>query len=143
MVGEFAGNFLLKDQYGNEFELYRNVDRRVLLVFYPKDNTPVCTKQLNHYNNNLEEFEKNKIKVVGINTDTRDSHISFCNQFKLNFPLLIDENKEVSKDYKALNLFGSNKRKLVLINTDKKIIFEQTVLPFRYLNVKQIFRRVK
>ena len=46
MLNETAPNFRLKDQNGNEFELYNNLDQKVLLVFYPKDNSPVCTKQL-------------------------------------------------------------------------------------------------
>ena len=106
MVGDIAKNFSLNDQYGNEFELYNNLDSRILLVFYPKDDSPVCTRQLLNYMQYLKEFEKNNIKIVGINTAQSDSHFSFCNKLKLNFPVLSDISKQVSKNYKALNLLG-------------------------------------
>jgi peroxiredoxin len=125
MVGDISKNFSLKDQDRNQFELYKNLDNRVLLVFYPKDNSPVCTRQLSNYMKYLKEFEKNNIKIVGINTAESDSHFSFCNKLKLNFPVLSDISKQISKNYKALNLLGRNKRKLVLIDTNRRIIFEK------------------
>ena len=142
MVGDIAKNFSLKDQHGNEFELYKNLDKRILLVFYPKDDSPVCTKQLVNYEQYLNEFEENNIKVVGINTAASDSHFSFCNKLRLNFPVLSDISKQISKNYKALNLLGMNKRKLVLIDINRRIIFEKAVLPFNYLKAGQILTEV-
>jgi peroxiredoxin Q/BCP len=86
--GDIAPNFILKDENGNDFELYKNLDTQVLLVFYPKDNTLVCSTQLEDYNNNLDDFITNGIKVAGISTDSIESHSKFCNKLKLNFPLL-------------------------------------------------------
>lgn len=143
MVGEIAKNFSLKDQHGNEFELYKNLDKRILLVFYPKDDSPVCTMQLINYEQYLGEFEKNNIKVVGINTAASDSHFSFCNKLRLNFLVLSDISKQISKNYKALNLLGINKRKLILIDTNRRIIFKKAVLPFNYLKAGQILTEVK
>jgi peroxiredoxin Q/BCP len=57
MVGDIAKNFSLKDQNGNVFELYNNLNKRILLVFYPKDDSPVCTLQLSNYKQYLNEFE--------------------------------------------------------------------------------------
>ena len=142
MVGDIAKNFSLKDQHGDEFELYKNLDKRILLVFYPKDDSPVCTLQLANYEQYLNEFRKNNINVVGINTATRDSHFSFCNKLKLNFPVLSDISKQISKNYKALNLLGINKRKLVLIDTNKRILFEEAILSFYYLKAGQILNKV-
>ena len=142
MVGDIAKNFSLKDQYGNEFELYKNLDERILLVFYPKDDSSVCTKQLTNYERYLNKFEENNIKVVGINTAASDSHFSFCNKLGLNFPVLSDISKKISKNYKALNLLGINKRKLVLIDTDRRIIFEKVLFPFYYLKAGQILNEV-
>jgi peroxiredoxin Q/BCP len=142
MVGEIAKNFSLKDQNGNEFDLYNNLDSRILLVFYPKDDSPVCTRRLSNYMQYLKEFEKNNIKIVGINTAESDSHFSFCNKLKLNFPVLCDISKQISKNYKALNLLGRNKRKLVLIGTNRRIIFEKAIFPFYYLNAGQILNEV-
>jgi peroxiredoxin len=142
MIGDIAKNFSLKDQDRNQFELYKNLDNRVLLVFYPKDNSPVCTRQLSNYMKYLKEFEKNNIKIVGINTAESDSHFSFCNKLKLNFPVLSDISKQISKNYKALNLLGRNKRKLVLIDTNRRIIFERAIFPFYYLKAGQILNAV-
>jgi peroxiredoxin Q/BCP len=143
MVGDYAEDFTLNDQNGNEFSLYDNLDKKILLVFYPNDDTPVCNRQLLSYNDHLTEFEKNNIKVVGINTNTVKSHISFCNKLGLNFQLLSDINKEVSRRYKALNLLGINKRKLILVDTDKRIVFKKSVLPSFYLNGKRILNELK
>lgn len=143
MVGDIAKNFSLKDQHGNEFELYKNLYKRILLVFYPKDDSPVCTKQLTNYEQYLTDFEKNNIKVVGINTAASDSHFSFCNKMGLEFPVLSDISKQISKNYKALNLLGINKRKLVLIDTNRRIVFEKVILPFYYLKAGQILNEVK
>ncbi len=143
MVGDIARNFSLKDQHGNEFELYKNLDIRILLVFYPKDDSPVCTKQLTNYEQYLTDFGKNNIKVVGINTAASDSHFSFCNKMGLEFPVLSDISKQISKNYKALNLLGINKRKLVLIDTNRRIVFEKVILPFYYLKAGQILNEVK
>ena len=142
MVGDIAKNFSLKDQHGDEFELYKYLDKRILLVFYPRDDSPVCTLQLSNYEKYLNEFEKNNIYVVGINTAAKDSHFSFCNKLKLNFPVLSDISKQISKNYKALNLLGINKRKLVLIDTNKRILFEEAILSFYYLKAGQILNKV-
>ena len=143
MVAEIAENFTLKDQNGLEFQLYDNLDKRNLLVFYPNDDTPVCSRQLLNYNDYLTEFEQNNIRIVGINTNTVNSHISFCNKLGLKFHLLSDINKDVSRKYKALNLLGINKRKLVLIDTDKTIVFKKTVFPSFYLDGEQILKELK
>ena len=90
----------------------------------------------------MNEFEKNNIYVVGINTTAKDSHFSFCNKLKLNFPVLSDISKQISKNYKALNLLGINKRKLVLIDTNRRIVFEKVILPFYYLKAGQILNEV-
>jgi peroxiredoxin Q/BCP len=143
MVGEIAEDFTLKDQYGNIFNLYENLDENILLVFYPKDDSPVCSMQLSNYQKEHQLLKKSGIKVIGINTNSEKSHKSFCNKLSLQFPLLSDKTKNVSKQFNALNIFGINKRKLVLINRNKKIEFEKTVLPNRYLPASIIIKLVK
>jgi peroxiredoxin len=141
--GDIVENFSLKNQYEADFDLYKNLDKKVLLVFYPKDDTIVCTKQLSNYEQNLIQFEKNNIRVVGVNKDETESHRSFCNKLKLSFPVLSDITGEVSKNFKALNLLGRNKRKLVLINTDRTILFEKVVFSLFYLKSSQLLKEVK
>ncbi len=143
MVGQIAENFRLKDESGRSFDLYENLDTRVLLVFYPKDNSPVCTRQLSDYTVNKGKFSAYHIKVVGINPDSAEQHQKFCGKAGLDFPLLADENKSVSRKFDALNMFGGTRRKLVLIGTDKKILFEKNIFPLFYLNAGQIIEALK
>lgn len=142
-IGDMVENFTLKDQNGNEFDLYKNLDKKILLVFYPKDNSPVCSMQLSEYQLNINDFDKNGIKVIGINTESVDSHLTFCNHRQINFPLLSDVDKKVSRSFDALTLLGLNKRKLVLIDTDKKIKYGQSVAAFRYPGSGYILEKLK
>ena len=137
-----AENFILKDQFNNDFELYKNLDKNILLIFYPKDKSLVCSKQLDNYQKNAALFESSGIKPVGINIESVDSHKSFCAGNKIEFPLLSDRNKEVSRKFKALNIFSVNKRKLVLINTSGEIVYEKTVPSFLYLNTDKILEEL-
>ncbi len=143
MVGKIVEDFTLKDQNSNDFNLYTNLNQKVLLVFYPKDDSLICSRQLTDYNLNLKLFENHNIKVVGINTGNVSEHKSFCEKKGLNFPILSDNDKKISKQYEALNLLGQNKRKLVLIDENKKIIYEQTVLSISYLNTDEIISSLK
>jgi thioredoxin-dependent peroxiredoxin len=145
VIGDIAQDFTLKDQNGNLFSLYNSLNSKILLIFYPKDNTPVCTRQLTDYQINKRVFDNLGINLIGINTGSVESHNSFTKSCYLDFPVLSDPSKEVSSKYKALNFFGGNKRKLVLIGIDKKILFEKDVLSFTYLSsgkLKEIFKRI-
>jgi len=140
--GDIVPNFRLKTMDGKEFELYKNLDQNILLVFYPKDDTPVCSSQLTEYNDNYDEFIRNEIKVVGINADTIQSHANFCKKLNLKFPLLADENKEVSRLFNAINIFGTNKRMGFLIGQDKRIIWSDSTIPITYIKSKEIIEKV-
>lgn len=139
-IGEYVENFVLKDQNGNEFDLYKNLKQNVLLVFYPRDNTVVCSRQLSDYSLNLDEFINKGILVVGINSDSIESHKSFCSELKINFPVLSDPFKEISRRFNAINLLGLTKRKLVLIMIDRRIGFEKTVLSFRFVKTSDLLK---
>ena len=142
-AGDIVQNFKLKDENGNVFELFKNLDKQVLLAFYPKDDTPVCSSQLSEYNHNLDDFINNGVRVVGISADSVESHSNFCSKLKLNFPLLSDENKNVSKQFDAINFIGMSKRLLVLIGTDKKILWADSTLTVRYIKTAEILEKVK
>ena len=142
-VGELVPNFILKDENGNDFELYNNIEKFILLAFYPKDDTPVCSSQLADYNKNLNEFVKNKIGVVGINTDSVKSHLAFSNKLKLKFPLLSDPDKKVSRQFDALNLLGMTKRLLVLIRKDKRVVWTASTLPINFIKTEEIINKTR
>jgi peroxiredoxin Q/BCP len=133
-----AENFILKDQWGKDFELYKNLDRYVLLVFYPKDNSTVCSAQLDNYQHNIKEFEEAGIRPVGINIESTDSHKSFCGNINIHFPMLSDPDKKVSRSYNALNFLSVNKRKLVLISPSREIVYEKNILFFKYDSTRKI-----
>jgi len=142
-AGDLVSNFVLKDENGNDFELYENLDKLVLLAFYPKDDTLVCSSQLSDYNKNLNDFIKNGVKVIGISTDSVESHSNFCDKLKLNFPLLADIDKSVSKQFDAINFLGMNKRLLVLIGTDKKVLWTDLTMSITYIKTEEILEKVK
>ncbi len=141
--GEIVEDFTLKDQFGNDFNLYENLDRMILLVFYPKDNSPVCTRQLTNYNFNKDEFEKHGIRVIAINPESFNSHMTFCDSVGREIKILSDDKKEIIRRFDAVNFIGLTKRKLVLISRDKKILYEKTTLSFYYLNTNKIIESLK
>jgi peroxiredoxin len=142
-AGDIAPNFILKDQDGKNFELYKNLSQKILLIFYPKDYTPVCSSQLAEYNDNIEEIIQAGIKPIGISSDSTKSHAEFCSKLNLEFPLLTDEDKTVSKLYNAINIIGMRKRHLVLVGTDKKVLWEQSIIPLNYIKSGEILKKVK
>jgi len=142
-IGMEIENFQLNDQFNSKFDLYENLNKDVLLAFFPKDNTPVCTKQFIDYSLNQEELKSFGIKIVGINIDPVESHESFCAHNKINFPVLSDSEKIVSKYFDALNLLGQNKRKLVLVGTDKRIKFERSTLPMFFVDTRQLLNDLR
>ena len=144
MIGKVAADFTLPDQFGNKFNLYKSLTdhKFVLLVFYPKDFTLVCTKQLNNYNNNFQKFSERNILPVAISVDPVESHQKFNFKYDFSFPLLSDSDKSVSKSFDALNLISRNKRKLVLLNGDKIILFSKTVFPFRFLSYESLLSKI-
>ena len=142
-AGDFVSNFVLKDENGKDFDLYKNLDKKVLLAFYPKDDTLVCSTQLSDYNKNLNDFIRSGVRVIGISTDSVESHSNFCSKLKLNFPLLADEDKTVSKQFDAVNFLGMNKRLLVLIGTDKKVLWIDSTMSITYIKTEEILEKVK
>jgi peroxiredoxin Q/BCP len=138
-----AENFILKDQYGNDFELYKNLDGYILLIFYPKDNSLVCSKQLSNYQLNINKFKENGIQPVGINIETIGSHRLFCGNKNINFPILSDPDKIVSEKLNALNFLSVNKRKLVLINSKKEIVYQKSNFTFNYTKTDKIIEELR
>jgi peroxiredoxin Q/BCP len=133
-----AENFILRDQHGNNFELYKNLDKNILLIFYPKDNSLVCSKQLRDYQSNINKFTEAGIKPVAINIESVDSHKSFCDNKEINFPVLSDSKKSVSRKFNALNLLSLNRRKIVVINPSREVIYEKNMHGLNYLKTEEI-----
>jgi peroxiredoxin Q/BCP len=98
-LGSMAKDFTLADQNGKKHKLLDYRGKWVLLYFYPKDDTPGCTKQACAIRDALPDFKKLKITVFGISTDTIASHKKFAEKYNLPFTLLADPEKKVVKLY--------------------------------------------
>lgn len=98
-VGTKAPLFSLMDKDGNEISLQDFLGKKVILYFYPKDNTSGCTKEALNYKDNYEEFLKENAIVIGISKDSLKSHEKFSSKYELPFILLSDESLEVIKAY--------------------------------------------
>lgn len=100
-IKTLAPNFKLLDQDGKEHSLLYHRGSYVLVYFYPKDDTPGCTKEACVIRDMYKDFESNGVKVFGISTDSVESHKKFAEKYQLPFTLLSDPKKEVIKLYGA------------------------------------------
>ena len=89
-IGDKAPNFTLKNKDGAEVSLADFLGKRVVLYFYPKDNTPGCTKQACAFAGLYNEFRERDIEVIGISKDSVASHLKFAEKYNLPFHLLSD-----------------------------------------------------
>ncbi len=99
--GDKAPGFTLPDQDGKPVSLKDFAGKPVVVYFYPKDDTPGCTKEACQFNENLQAFKKAKVPVLGISADTAVKHKAFRAKFGLKFPLLTDADHSVGTAYGA------------------------------------------
>ena len=97
--GSKAPEFTLPNQQGELVSLADFQQQRVVLYFYPKDDTPGCTAQACSYRDNKEAFDQRNVAVLGVSVDDESSHVKFQSKHNLNFTLLSDTNKEVVQAY--------------------------------------------
>ena len=121
-VGNAAPNFTLEDAFGNKYSLsdYRGKNP-VVVYFYPKAGTPGCTTEACGIRDNFEKFKENRIIVLGISVDSKESIKDFISDENLNFPLLSDESKNVCKAYGVLNNIGLASRITFIIDKNGNI----------------------
>jgi thioredoxin-dependent peroxiredoxin len=106
-VGSEAPDFVLPSQTGEIVSLDDFIGKKpVVLFFYPKDNTPGCTKQACTFRDAQDQFEKLDVEVIGISSDSVKSHRSFAERYSLPFTLLSDEGGRVRRLYGVANTFG-------------------------------------
>jgi peroxiredoxin Q/BCP len=128
-VGEPAPDFTLESTSGPVTLREELAAGPVLLVFYPGDDTPVCTRQLCDYRDNLGVFADAGVRVLGINAQSLASHEAFARKHELPFPLLADPRRGVCEAYGARGLLGMTKRALFLIGADGRVLYRHTDLP--------------
>ena len=131
--GDSAPDFELTNDLGEHFRLSEHVGERLLLVFYPGDNTLVCTAQLCDYRDGIEEFANLGVKVVGISPDDADSHQKFRDKHRLPFELLSDTDYAVAKRYDSKGALGM-KRSVFLVD-------EAGTVRYAHVESLALFRR--
>ena len=97
--GTTAPNFTVKDTNGNTVSLSDYAGKTVVLYFYPKDDTPGCTKEACSFRDNYAAYQGKDLTVFGVSMDDEASHQAFTSKFNLPFPLLADVNGELTKAY--------------------------------------------
>ncbi len=125
-VGENAPDFTLKGGDGNDWKLSEQRGKTVVLLFYPGDNTPVCTKQLYSVRDNWEDYAATGAEVVGISTDSAASHKGFADRYDLPLTLLADESGEVIEKYDVKSwLPGRSARAVVVVDKNGIVRYQQ------------------
>ena len=132
-VNDKAPLFVLQDDQAGQFSLAEQAGQKILLVFYPGDNTPVCTKQLCDYRDGVEAFAGLRVQVVGISDDSAESHRKFRQKYDLPFTLLSDPGLEVAALYDSKGMLGM-KRSVFLVD-------EAGVIRYLHIESVALFRR--
>ena len=115
-VGETAPEFTLPGTGGASYSLSNYRGQPVVIVFYPGDDSPVCTKQLNSYNNELSAFEGVGAQVLAISAQDIESHESFASKYGFKFPLLADTDKTVAAAYGTAGPLGFPRRSVFVVD---------------------------
>lgn len=115
-VGDQAPDFSLPGTGGRIYTLADYQGQPVVLVFYPGDDTPVCTKQLNTYNDDLAQFERVGAQVLAISAQSLESHERFSDKHGFRFPLLADTDKAVAAAYGTLGPLGFPRRSVFVVD---------------------------
>lgn len=117
-VGDVAPEFTLPGTGGRDYTLSSYRGQPVVLVFYPGDDTPICTKQLNSYNDDLGQFGEMNAQVLAISAQDVASHESFADKHGFQFPLLADADKAVAAAYGTLGPIGFPRRSVFIVDAD-------------------------
>jgi len=123
-VGNMAPGFALTDQQGQTHQLLDYHGQWLVLYFYPKDDTPGCTKEACSLRDEFAAFRQLDVAVLGVSLDDTDSHEAFARKYRLPFPLLSDVDGKVAKAYGSLGGFGPvryAKRHTFIIDPDGRI----------------------
>jgi peroxiredoxin Q/BCP len=115
-IGDVAPAFTLRATGGQRVSLGDYLGHPVVLVFYPGDDSPVCTRQLNSYNDDLSQFAAMDAQLLAISAQSVESHEKFAAKHGFQFPLLADVDKEAAAAYGVLGPLGFSRRSVFVID---------------------------
>lgn len=143
-VGDKAPDFTLPGTGGRSYSLSDYAGKPVVLVFYPGDDTPVCTKQLNTYNTELDEFAALDAVVLAISAQDVPSHEAFTAKHGFKFPLLADVDKQVAGLYGTLGPLGFPRRSVFVIDGGGQVVYaHRAIAGLTFRSVEEITAALK
>lgn len=134
-TGDTAPPFTLKDQDGNDVSLTDFAGKKVILYFYPKDDTPGCTIEACDFRDSFNTLQETGYSVLGISKDGADSHQKFISKYSIPYTLLIDPDNEVGKSYGAFGEKSMYGKKTVGVIRSTFVIDENGKIERAYYNV--------
>ena len=142
-VGDLAPDFTLPGTSNKSYSLSQFRGQTVVLVFYPGDDTLVCTKQLCAYNNELSQFSNVNAQILAISAQDVASHEAFSAKQGYKFPLLSDTDKTVASLYSVMGLLGLPKRSVFVVDANGVIKYaHRSVLGVTYRSVSELIEAV-
>lgn len=135
-AGVKAPEFELKDSQGNIHQLSDYAGQTIVVYFYPKDDTPGCTKEACSFRDSYQEFKKAGVEIIGISPDDEKSHIKFSEKYELPFTLLSDPDHAVCE---AFGVWGLKK----YMGREYEGVYRTTYIIGPEGNIKRVFENVK
>lgn len=126
--GDQAPLFEAKDQQGNPISLKEFSGKKLVLYFYPKDDTPGCTAEACNLRDNYEQFQSKGYEIVGVSTDSEKSHQKFIDKYNLPFRLIADVDKTVSEAFGVYGLKKFMGKEYMGINRSTFVIDEKGII---------------
>jgi len=143
-VGDKAPDFTLAGTGAKTYTLSEFLGQPVVLVFYPGDDTPVCTKQLNSYNDDLLQFENVGAQVLAVSAQDMASHEKFSSKYGFQFPLLADTDKSVASAYGILGPLGFPRRSVFVIDREGVIRYaHRSIAGLSFKSTDELVNAVK
>jgi peroxiredoxin len=143
-VGDRAPEFRLPGTGGRDYALADYAGQPVVLVFYPGDDTPVCTRQLNAYSNDLAEFDGLGAQILAISAQDVESHERFAAKHGLKFPLLADTGKAVAAAYGTLGPMGFPRRSVFVVDAGGTIRYaHRAIAGLTFRPVDELVRAIR
>jgi len=127
-IGDHAPAFQAKDQHGNSISLQEFSGKKLVLYFYPKDDTPGCTAEACNLRDNYEHFQAKGYEIIGVSADSEKSHQKFIDKYSLPFRLIADVDKAVSEAFGVYGLKKFMGKEYMGINRTTFVIDEKGII---------------